>query len=293
LGGVFLSVTGTEALYADMGHFGAWPIRIGWYAVVFPGLILNYAGQGAHILAAGSATTNPFYELCPAFFVLPLTGLATLATIIASITGAFSMTRQAIRLGSMPRMRITQTSEEGHGQIYVSPVNWLLMIVTIALTLGFKKSTNLASAYGIAVSATMLMTTMLLFIATRKIWAWNLLTSSLVAGAFLVVDGSFFLANVTKIKEGGYVPLLLALAVYAVMYIRHRGISAITERVEERPIPIEKFMADLAAEGIARPSGTAIFLTRTLKHTPPVVAWYVDHAKALQQSVVAILPQTR
>lgn len=295
LGGVFLSVTGAEALYADMGHFGAWPIRVGWYAIVFPGLILNYAGQGAHILAAGATGTNPFYELCPGFLMLPLTGLATVATVIASqsiITGAFSMTRQAIRLGWMPPMRITHTSEEGYGQIYVTAVNWLLMIVTIALTVGFKKSTNLASAYGIAVSATMLMTTMLLFIATRKIWGWSLLTSSLVAGAFLVVDGSFFSAHITKVKEGGYVPLLLALAVYAVMYIWHRGISAITERVEERPIPIEKFMAELAAKGIARPPGTAIFLTRTLKHTPPVVAWYVDHAKALQQSVVAITVTT-
>ena len=295
LGGVFLSVTGAEALYADMGHFGARPIRIGWYAVVFPSLILNYAGQGAHILAAGSATTNPFYELCPAYLVLPLTGLATLATIIASqsiITGAFSMTRQAIRLGWMPHMRITQTSEEGYGQIYVSAVNWLLMIATIALTIAFKKSTNLASAYGIAVSATMLMTTMLLFIATRKIWGWGLLTSSLVAGVFLIVDGTFFSANLTKIAEGGYVPLLLALAVYAVMYIWHRGISAITERVEEKLIPIGRFMAELAAKGIARPQGTAIFLTRTLDHTPPVVAWYVDHAKSLQENVVAITVTT-
>ena len=295
LGGVFLSVTGAEALYADMGHFGAGPIRIGWYAVVFPSLILNYAGQGAHILAAGSATTNPFYELCPAYLVLPLTGLATLATIIASqsiITGAFSMTRQAIRLGWMPHMRITQTSEEGYGQIYVSAVNWLLMIATIALTIAFKKSTNLASAYGIAVSATMLMTTMLLFIATRKIWGWGLLTSSLVAGVFLIVDGTFFSANLTKIAEGGYVPLLLALAVYAVMYSWHRGISAITERVEEKLIPIGRFMAKLAAKGIARPPGTAIFLTRTLKHTPPVVAWYVDHAKSLQENVVAITVTT-
>jgi KUP system potassium uptake protein len=173
LGGVFLSVTGAEALYADMGHFGALPIRIGWYAIVFPSLILNHAGQGAHILASGPTSSNIFYSLRPAYLVLPLTGLATLATIIASqsiITGAFSMTRQAIRLGWMPHMRVKHTSAEGYGQIYVSAVNWLLMIVTIALTIGFKKSGNLAAAYGIAVSATMLMTTMLLFIATRKIW---------------------------------------------------------------------------------------------------------------------------
>jgi KUP system potassium uptake protein len=295
LGGVFLCVTGAEALYADMGHFGARPIRIAWYGIVFPSLILNYAGQAAFILAHGATPENIFYRLCPAPLLLPLIALATLATIIASqsiITGAFSMTRQAIRLGWMPRMQITQTSDEGYGQIYVGTVNWLLMFATIGLTIAFKKSDNLAAAYGIAVSATMLMTTVLLFIAMRQIWKWSFLTSGAVAGAFFVVDSAFFLANATKIEHGGYVPLLLAMAVYAVMYIWHRGMSAISERIAENPIAIESFTGALAANHIPRPPGTAIFLTRTLKDTPPIVVWYVDHAKALQQHVVAITVRT-
>src|SRR5262252_9338765 len=204
LGGVFLCVTGAEALYADMGHFGARPIRTAWQAIVFPSLVLNYAGQAAVVLEHGATSENIFYRLCPAPLLLPLIGLATLATIIASqsiITGAFSMTRQAMRLGWMPRMQITQTSDEGYGQIYVGMVNWLLMLSTIGLTVAFKKSDNLAAAYGIAVSATMLMTTALLFIAMREILRWNLLTSGLVAGAFLLIDSAFFLANLVKIED--------------------------------------------------------------------------------------------
>jgi len=295
LGGVFLCVTGAEALYADMGHFGARPIRIAWQAVVFPSLVLNYAGQAAVVLEHGATTENIFYRLCPAPLLFPLIGLATLATIIASqsiITGAFSMTRQAMRLGWMPRMQITQTSDEGYGQIYVGAVNWLLMLVTISLTVAFKKSDNLAAAYGIAVSATMLMTTALLFIAMREILRLSLLASCVVAGAFLVVDSAFFLANLVKIEEGGYVPLLLATVIYGLMYSWHRGVSAIIERIAENPDPIETFMARLATERIARPPGTAVFLTRSLKDTPPVVAWYVTHARALQQQVIAITVET-
>ena len=295
LGGVFLCVTGAEALYADMGHFGARPIRTAWQAIVFPSLVLNYAGQAAVVLEHGATSDNIFYRLCPAPLLFPLIGLATLATIIASqsiITGAFSMTRQAMRLGWMPRMQITQTSDEGYGQIYVGSVNWLLMLSTIGLTVAFEKSDNLAAAYGIAVAATMLMTTAVLFIAMREILRWNLLTSGVVAGAFLVIDSAFFLANLVKIEEGGYVPLLLATVVYAVMYIWHRGMSAISERIAEDPIPIDTFMAKLATERVVRPPGTAVFLTRSLKNTPPVVAWYVAHARALQQQVVAITVET-
>jgi KUP system potassium uptake protein len=291
LGGVFLCVTGAEALYADMGHFGAKPIRITWQMIVFPSLVLNYAGQGAVVLVHGVTEQNIFYRLCPEPLLLPLIVLATLATIIASqsiITGAFSMTRQAMRLGWMPRMKVTQTSGEGYGQIYVATVNWLLMAATIGLTVAFKKSDNLAAAYGIAVSATMLMTTALLFIAMREILRWSPLVSAAVAGAFLVVDGVFFLANLVKIEEGGYVPLLLAGAVYAVMYIWHRGVSAIAERIGENALPIETYMAKLAADGVVRPAGTAVFLTRSTKDAPPVVAWYVQHAHALQAQVVAL-----
>ncbi len=265
LGGVFLCVTGAEALYADMGHFGAGPIRIAWYAVVFPSLILNYAGQAALVADGAPIEQNIFYQLCPQPLLLPFIVLATLATIIASqsiITGAFSMTRQAIQLGWMPRMRITQTSKEGYGQIYVGAVNWTLMLATVGLALGFRKSDNLASAYGIAVSATMLMTTVLLFIAMREIWKWNLLASGAVSALFLIVDGSFFLANMTKVREGGYVPLLLAAAVYFIMYIWHQGVSAIAERMAATATSMADFLDDIRRRGVARVPGTAIFLTR-------------------------------
>ncbi len=238
LGGVFLCVTGAEALYADMGHFGRGPIRFSWFLIVFPSLIINYAGQAALVLDGAPTDGNIFYRLCPAPLLIPLVALATLATIIASqsiITGAFSMTRQAILLGWLPRLRIKQTSPEGYGQIYVGVVNFLLMIVTLGLTIGFGKSDNLAAAYGIAVSLTMLMTSALLFIAMREIWDWSLIAAGSVTGCFLIIDSAFFLANLTKVAEGGYVPLLLAIAVYGLMWIWHRGAAAVTARLHEIP----------------------------------------------------------
>jgi KUP system potassium uptake protein len=291
LGGVFLCVTGAEALYADMGHFGARPIRVAWAWLVFPSLVLNYAGQAAIVLAGAPTEGNIFYRLCPTMLLVPLVVLATLATIIASqsiITGAFSMTRQAILLGWMPRLRVLQTSGEGYGQIYVGAVNWLLMLVTIGLALGFRKSDNLAAAYGIAVSATMLMTSVLLYIAMREIWKWNLAASLAAAGVFVTVDSAFFVSNMSKVLEGGYVPLLLAFAVYAVMYIWHRGVIAIRERVNESPLPVPEFLAALAQERVARVPGTAVFLTRVRSGTPAVLRWYVRHSHALQQEVIAL-----
>ena len=245
LGGVFLCVTGAEALYADMGHFGPRPIRLAWSGVVFPSLILNYAGQSAIVLDGASTADNIFYRLCPEALLIPFIVLATLATIIASqsiITGAFSMTRQAIQLGWLPRLQITQTSEKGYGQIYVGVINWLLMIVTVCLTLFFGKSDNLAAAYGVAVSATMLMTSALLFIAMREVWGWGLVVSGSIAGAFLCVDASFFLANLVKVADGGYVPLLLASIVYGVMLIWHRGSTTVAQVLSERTIPVNEFM---------------------------------------------------
>ncbi|MEW6452191.1 MAG: KUP/HAK/KT family potassium transporter [Pseudomonadota bacterium] len=291
LGGVFLCVTGAEALYADMGHFGRSPIRLSWFAIVFPSLILNYAGQAALVLEGAPVEGNIFYRLCPQPLLIPLVVLATLATIIASqsiITGAFSMTRQAIQLGWLPRLLIKQTSSEGYGQIYVGAVNFLLMAATIGLTIGFGKSDNLAAAYGIAVSLTMLMTSVLLFIAMREIWGWNILLAGGVAGFFLVIDGAFFLANLTKIEEGGYVPLLLAIAVYTVMWIWHRGAAAIVARMRERSIPIPVFMAKVKSANIARVPGTAVFLTRTEQGTPPVMAWHVKHNRALHERLLAL-----
>ncbi|HEX9447529.1 MAG TPA: KUP/HAK/KT family potassium transporter, partial [Dongiaceae bacterium] len=253
LGAVFLCVTGAEALYADMGHFGRGPIKLAWFAIVFPSLILNYAGQAALVLEGAPTDGNIFFRLCPAVLLLPLIVLATVATIIASqsiITGAFSMTRQAIQLGWLPRLRIKQTSSEGYGQIYVGVVNWLLMIVTVGLTIGFGKSDNLASAYGIAVSLTMLMTSALLFIAMREIWGWSLWAAGSVAGFFLIVDTAFFLANLTKIGEGGYVPVILAVCIYGVMWIWHRGAAAVSARMHEALIPVPQFMAQIAAKKI-------------------------------------------
>ena len=297
LGAVFLCVTGAEALYADMGHFGKKPIRLAWFAIVFPSLILNYAGQAALVLEGAPTDGNIFFRLCPAPFLIPLIVLATIATIIASqsiITGAFSMTRQAIQLGWLPRLRIKQTSSEGYGQIYVGVVNWLLMIVTIGLTIGFGKSDNLAAAYGIAVSLTMLMTSALLFIAMREIWSWSILAAGSVAGFFLVIDGAFFLANLTKIAEGGYVPLILAISVYSVMWIWHRGAAAISMRLHEALIPVPDFMAQIALKNVPRVPGTAVFLTRTERDTPPVMVWHVKHNRALHEHLfvlrVEILP---
>ena len=297
LGAVFLCVTGAEALYADMGHFGKKPIRLAWFAIVFPSLILNYAGQAALVLEGAPTDGNIFFRLCPAPFLIPLIVLATIATIIASqsiITGAFSMTRQAIQLGWLPRLRIKQTSSEGYGQIYVGVVNWLLMIVTIGLTIGFGKSDNLAAAYGIAVSLTMLMTSALLFIAMREIWSWSILAAGSVAGFFLVIDGAFFLANLTKIAEGGYVPLILAISVYSVMWIWHRGAAAISMRLHEALIPVPDFIAQIALKNVPRVPGTAVFLTRTERDTPPVMVWHVKHNRALHEHLfvlrVEILP---
>ncbi len=295
LGAVFLCVTGAEALYADMGHFGAGPIRLAWSAVVFPSLVLNYAGQAALVLDGAPISDNIFYRLCPSVLLVPLVVLATVATIIASqsiITGAFSMTRQAIQLGWLPRLQITQTSAEGYGQIYVGTVNWLLMLVTLGLTIGFGKSDNLAAAYGIAVSATMLITSFLLFIAMREIWRWRLIAAGLVAGIFLLVDASFFTANLAKVAEGGYVPLALAALVYGIMLVWHLGAAAVARRLQEQAEPVGPFMAKLAEGGIPRVPGTAVFLTRTLRDAPPVMVWHLKHNRALHERLFVLTVTT-
>jgi len=222
---------------------------------------------------------------------VPLVLLATIATIIASqsiITGAFSMTRQAIQLGWLPRLHIMQTSERGYGQIYVGAVNWLLMIVTLGLTIGFGKSDNLAAAYGIAVSATMLMTTALLFIAMREIWRWTLPAAAAVASAFFVVDAAFLAANLAKIADGGYVPLLLAAAVYGVMLVWHIGAQAVSARLQETVVPIASFMARIAAGRSPRVPGTAVFLTRTERDAPPVMVWHLKHNRALHERLFVL-----
>jgi KUP system potassium uptake protein len=295
LGGVFLCVTGAEALYADMGHVGARPIRLAWYGLVLPALVLNYAGQTGLLLQGKPPGDNIFYTLCPAPLLVPLIILSTLATVIASqsiITGAFSMTRQAIQLGWCPRLQITQTSREGYGQIYVGTVNWMLMIVTVGLALGFRKSDNLAAAYGIAVSLTMLLTTFLLFIAMHEIWKWSLPLAAGVAGCFAVVDIAFVLANGMKIADGGWVPLLLAALVWGMMAIWHRGNTAVASYLRESAVPVDRFLADIAAKGVARVPGSAVFLTRSTHDTPPLMLWHARNNRALHEHLIAITCQT-
>jgi KUP system potassium uptake protein len=291
LGGVFLCVTGAEALYADMGHFGKKPIWLAWYGIVFPSLLLNYAGQSALILAGADSKQNLFYTLCPPVLQVPLIVLAALATIIASqaiITGAFSMTRQAIQLGWLPRLRIKQTAAESYGQIYIGIINWLLMVVTIGLVVFFKSSDKLAAAYGIAVSLTMLMTTGLLFVAMREVWRWSLASSAVIALCFLVIDATFLFANLIKVLEGGYIPLLMAAAICTVMLIWHRGVKAVSASVGEKGVSVDAFFAQLQQKTVPRVAGAAVFLTRTQNNIPPVMRWHVARNRALQQDVLSL-----
>jgi len=291
IGGVFLCVTGAEALYADLGHFGRMPIRLAWSGLVFPALLLNYAGQAGYVLAGAPTEGNIFYHLCPAPLLLPLVILATIATVIASqavITGAFSMTRQAIQLGVLPRLQIVQTSAAGHGQIYLPAVNWQLMIVTLALAIIFGSSSNLAAAYGIAVSATMLATTILLSIAMREIWHWPVPAVVAMGIGFALVDGGFLTANMLKIAEGGWVPLLLGASICGVMLIWQAGTAAVQKQVDEMQIPIGDIAAQIESGGIARVPGTAVFVARLSRDVPPIVVWHLRRIRSLHGSIVIV-----
>jgi len=291
LGGVFLCITGAEALYADMGHFGAGPIRLSWYVVVLPALLLSYAGQTALMLAGGVIQGNPFFQLAPAWAVYPLVGLAAVATIIASqsiITGSFSMTRQAMQLGWLPGFHIRQTSDEVYGQIYVPVVNWLMMAATLLITVAFGSSDRLAGAYGTAVSTTMLMTTGLLFVAMIRVWRWPLVTAGLVAGGFLIVDVTYFAANLLKIVDGGWLPLSLGAVIFFIMLTWRSGIDAVRTSLANSSEPPEDFLASLKTGDIPRVPGTAVFLTRTYQKIPPLMIDHVKHMGALQRSVIAL-----
>jgi KUP system potassium uptake protein len=286
LGGVFLCITGGEALYADMGHFGRGPIRWSWYGVVLPSLLLSYAGQTAFLLDKGTVTGNPFFQIAPFWSIYPLVVLATVATIIASqaiITGSFSMTRQAMQLGWLPGVAIRQTSDRIYGQIYVPAVNWLLMVATIATTIAFGSSDRLAGAYGTAVSTTMLLTTVLLFRAMRDVWRWPLVIAVAVAGVFIVVDTSFFLANLLKIAEGGWLPLSFAAGLFVVMITWRAGIDAIRATRVQAPLSAERFLSDLRNGAILRVEGTTVFLTRSTQKVPRLI---IDHAR-----FVGVLPR--
>jgi KUP system potassium uptake protein len=291
LGGVFLCVTGAEALYADLGHFGRAPIRLGW-CVVFPALVLNYAGQAAIVLAGEPTGGSLFFRLCPApMLLLPLVLLATIATTVASqavITGAFSMTRQAIQLGVLPRLRITQTSAAGYGQIYVPAVNWLLMAGTLTLAISFGSSEGLAAAYGIAVSADMLLTTFLLSIAMREIWALPLPAAVAIGVGFGVVEGSFLSANLLKFTGGGWVPVLIAILLFTMMRIWQTGGAAVQKQADEMQIPIAEIVARIASGEVRRVPGTAVFLARLTRDVPPIVVWHLRHIRSLHDSIVIV-----
>jgi len=291
VGGVFLCVTGAEALYADLGHFGRAPIRLAWSTLVFPALILNYAGQAALVLAGVPAKGSTFYHLCPAPLLLPLVVLATVATVIASqavITGAFSMTRQAIQLGLLPRLQVIQTSAAGYGQIYLPAVNWLLMMVTLCLAISFGSSSKLAAAYGIAVSTTMLATTVLLSMAMREIWNWPLPSVIVIGLGFATVDTGFLSANMMKIAQGGWVPLMLGALICAVMLIWQKGNAAVQKQVDKMQIPISDIVAQIASGHVPRVPGTAVFVARITRDVPPVVVWHLRHIRSLHGSIVIV-----
>jgi KUP system potassium uptake protein len=290
LGGVFLCATGAEALYADMGHFGAKPIRLTWYGLVLPTLLLNYAGQTA-VLVDGEmkSGSNPFFALCPASLQLPLVALATVATIIASqaiISGTFSMTRQAIQLGLCPRLHITQTSSQGYGQIYVGFVNWTLMGLTLALTLSFRSSDNLASAFGIAVALTMLLTSLLMYLAMREVWNWSFWVSAAVAGLFVVVDLSFVTANMMKVMQGGWVPLAVGATLFFLMSTWHRGRVLLGEQLERDTLPLSSFITAMRRK--ERIPGTAVYMTNRLDMVPVPLLHNLKHNKVLHARIVLL-----
>lgn len=292
LGGVFLALTGGEAMYADMGHIGRNPIRLAWYCVVLPALLLSYAGQIAMLTADGSVPQgNPFFLIVPGWALYPVVALATVATIIASqaiITGAFSLTRQAVQLGWLPGLDIRQTSDREYGQIYVPFVNWTMMVLTLALTVGFASSARLAGAYGTAVSTTMLLTTVLLYAAMREVWGWSALVAIPVAGLFLVVDLAFFAANLLKIRDGGWIPLLLGLVLFLVMTTWRRGTDALQRRLSALTEKRSSFVARLKEGRIPRVPGTAVFLSRNPLPVPPLLVRHVNDLGALAESVVTL-----
>jgi len=291
LGAVFLAITGGEALYADMGHVGRAPIRITWYGIVLPGLLLSYAGQTALLIDQPNRTDNPFFAVVPHWGLYPMVVLATSATIIASqaiITGSFSLTRQAMQLGWFPGLQIRQTSDVEYGQIYVPTMNWLMMAFTVALAIGFGSSERLAGAYGTAVSTTMLLTTALLFACMRERWGWSVPLAAGVAGLLLIVDLSFFCGNILKIREGGWIPLLLGAAIYTIMRTWRKGVEAIRQRISSQVAPPDVFLRQLDDGRIPRVQGTAAFLTQSSAPVPVLMARHVQQFGALQETVVTL-----
>jgi KUP system potassium uptake protein len=289
MGAVFLVVTGSEALYADMGHFGRSAIRIGWFGFVMPALLLNYYGQGAILVTDPSAAENPFYALAPGWTLYPMIALATAAAIVASqalISGLFSITRQAMQLGYWPRLRIMHTSAHEEGQIYIPEINYLMMIACVGLAIGFGSSSAIVSAYGIAVTGTMIITSLLFWLVARRLMGWSTLVATLLVAVFLTIEVSFFAANAVKIAAGGWFPLVVGGMVFAVMTTWRRGRDYLAHKFTTDSLPIEMFLSEVENNKPHRVRGTAVFMTSSPTGTPSVLLHYFKHSKVLHEQVV-------
>jgi KUP system potassium uptake protein len=295
LGAVVLAVTGAEALYADMGHFGKGPVRVAWFSLVAPALVLNYFGQGAVLIANPDTVRNPFYLLLPEWALYPMVALATAATVIASqavISGAYSLTKQAVQLGFLPRLNIVQTSAHAYGQIYIPSINWVLCASVVAAVIGFGSSSRLAGAYGVAVTGTMLVDTLLTFFVIRFGWRYPLWLCIFATGFFLVIDVAFFAATLMKVDDGGWFPLVIGGFVFLVMTTWRRGREVLFERLSESSVPLKPFLKALFAEPPPRVPGTAVFLTATPEATPHALLHNLNHNKVLHERVVFLTVET-
>jgi KUP system potassium uptake protein len=295
LGAVFLVVTGGEALYADIGHFGTAPIRLTWFAVVLPALTLNYFGQGALLLVEPEAAVNPFYRMAPSWALYPMVVLATAAAVIASqaiISGAFSLTLQAIQLGYSPRLKVIYTSARIIGQIYVPVVNWGLMLACIALVLGFRTSSNLAAAYGVAITTTMLITTILFYVLARRRWRWPAWAALPLAAFFITIDLAFFGANMLKVAHGGWFPLLVSAAIIFLMLTWRQGRRVLRTRLSEICLPLDAFLPELKSQSIRRVPGTAVYMSGNRFGTPLALLHNLKHNKVLHEQVVLLTVRT-
>ena len=295
LGTVVLVITGGESLYVDLGHFGRRPIRLVWFTVVLPALLLNYFGQGALLIANPATAANPFYLLAPAPLLYPMVVLATCATVIASqavITGAFSITRQAVQLGFLPRLTITHTSSTEIGQIYIPAVNWALMVACVLLVVGFRSSSNLAAAYGIAVITTMTITSIMFAVVARKRWGWSLPVVGALATFFLVIDLSFFGANIIKVADGGWFPLVVAALIFLLMTTWRKGRQILAEKLRANSIRVEDFLQDLKTKPPQRVPGTAIFMSGNPKGVPPALLHNIEHNRVLHERVIILCVKT-
>jgi KUP system potassium uptake protein len=295
LGTVVLAITGAEAVYADMGHFGRSPIRVAWYWIVFPGLILNYLGQGALILAHPETAKNPFYLLAPDWALYPMIGLATAAAVIASqavISGAFSVTRQAVQLGFAPRMQVTHTSDETVGQIFVPWINRFLLVAILLVVLGFETSSNLAAAYGIAVTGTMLIDTILALIVARMMWKWNKWIVVMVGAVFITIDTAFFAANAIKIPHGGWFPLVLGAGLFLLMSTWRKGRTLVVSQMRKESLALKPFISSIAAHPPLRVPGTAVFMTANQEGVPHAMLHNLKHNKVLHDRNVLLTVET-